>query len=164
MNAIINYIEIALEGQLAIDIRENLIKAHAGSMSLIYVLNDLLDLTRIESGNDLFRLEVFDLPATIKEAMNMFQYHYRTKGLDFSFTMKQEFPRALLGDHVKIRQCVGNLIANAIGNTEVGGVSVECSVIARTAVGIQVEISVSDTGCGISPAMLDALFQDFEQG
>lgn len=83
LNAIINYLEIALEGALDQETRDNLAKSHSASKSLIYVINDLLDLTKIEEGQDLIKDEVFDLPETIREATDSFKGDAKRKGLDY---------------------------------------------------------------------------------
>ena len=161
LNAIINYLEIALEGHLDKDTREHLVKSYAASKSLIYVINDLLDLTRTEAGNDLFRHEAFNLPATIQEAVNMFEPH-RAK-LEVRLNINPNFPKVVLGDQVKIRQVISNIIANALKHTEHGNVTIEALTIGRMQDEVAVEISVADTGTGISPRKMDAIFQNFEQ-
>jgi len=163
LNAIINYLEIALEGHLDKDTRQHLVKSYAASKSLIYVINDLLDLTRTEAGNDLFRHEAFNLPSTIMEAVNTFEHDPHRAKLKLKLEVHPDFPNVVLGDQVKIRQVINNVIANAIKHTEQGNVTVEGLLVAKANEEVQVEISVSDTGSGISPRKLDAIFQNFEQ-
>ena len=164
LNAIINYLEIALEGHLDKDTREHLVKSYAASKSLIYVINDLLDLTRTEAGNDLFRHEAFNLPATINEAVRMFEHDPHRSKLELRITVHPGIPQVVLGDHVKIRQVVSNVIANAIKHTGQGNVSIDVMCVDKSEEEVQMEISVADTGSGISPRKLDAIFQNFEQG
>jgi signal transduction histidine kinase len=164
LNAIINYLEIALEGHLDTDTREHLVKSYAASKSLIYVINDLLDLTRTEAGNDLFRNEAFNLPATIEQAVNTFEHDPHRLKVDMRVTVHPDFPKVVLGDQAKIRQVVSNVIANAIKHTEQGSVTIEALVTEQSKEEVQVEISVADTGSGISSRKLDAIFQTFEQG
>jgi signal transduction histidine kinase len=163
LNAIINYLEIALEGELDKDTREHLVKSYAASKSLIYVINDLLDLTRTEAGNDLFRHEVFNLPSTIEESVRMFEHDPHRAKLELSVNIHRDFPRVVMGDQVKIRQVLSNVIANAIKHTERGHISVEALLVDQTEEKVAVEIAVADTGSGISARKLDAIFQNFEQ-
>jgi signal transduction histidine kinase len=163
LNAIINYLEIALEGHLDQDTREHLVKSYAASKSLIYVINDLLDLTRTEAGNDLFRHEAFNFVATIEEAVKTFEHDPQRSKLDLIVNVGTGFPKVVLGDQVKIRQVISNVIANAIKHTERGRVLVEAVVISKTTEEVHVEVSVADTGSGISSRKLDAIFQNFEQ-
>jgi signal transduction histidine kinase len=163
LNAIINYLEIALEGHLDRDTREHLVKSYAASKSLIYVINDLLDLTRTEAGNDLFRHETFNLLGTLDEAVKLFEHDPQRSKLELIVNAGAGFPNVVLGDQVKIRQVISNVIANAIKHTDRGTVTVEAVVISRTSDEVHVEVSVADTGSGISPRKLDAIFQNFEQ-
>jgi anti-sigma regulatory factor (Ser/Thr protein kinase) len=146
------------------DTREHLVKSYAASKSLIYVINDLLDLTRTEAGNDLFRHETFHLPSTIDESVEMFEHDPHRSKLELKVTIQPDFPTVVVGDQVKIRQVVSNVIANAIKHTEKGNVTIEAVLVDKTDDEVQVELSVSDTGSGISPRKLDAIFQNFEQG
>lgn len=83
LNAIINYLEIALEGSLDQETRENLAKSHSASKSLIYVINDLLDLTKTEESQNLVKNEIFDLPSTVREAAEQFEGDANRKSKSF---------------------------------------------------------------------------------
>jgi len=163
LNAIINYLEIALESPLDSDTRESLSKSHSASKSLIYVINDLLDLTRTEEGHDLIKEEMFDLPATIREATGMFTADAARKGLTFDVLEYPGVPRIVKGDQSKVRQAVANIAANAVSHTDSGGVQVELWLSASFEDRCEIEIAVQDTGSGMSSKKLDALFRELEQ-
>ncbi|KAL8940196.1 MAG: hypothetical protein Q9216_002947 [Gyalolechia sp. 2 TL-2023] len=163
LNAIINYLEIALEGSIDSDTRENLAKSHSASKSLIYVINDLLDLTKTEEGQDLIKDEAFDFPATVKEATDMFRGDAKRKGIEYEIINNEGVPQHVLGDQRRVRQAISNIIANAIQHTSAGSVKVETWLAARTEDRIDVDIVVEDTGCGMSTSKLDALFRELEQ-
>ncbi|MCJ1374841.1 Light-sensor Protein kinase [Loxospora ochrophaea] len=163
LNAIINYLEIAMEGTLDGETRENLAKSHSASKSLIYVINDLLDLTKTEKGNELIKDEVFDLPLTVQEAADMFQGDAKRKAIEFGVTENPGVPQHVLGDQRRVRQAVSNVIANAIKYTSKGGVKVELWPCESREDHVEVEIVIEDTGVGMSAKKLDALFQDLEQ-
>lgn len=163
LNAIINYLEIALEGSLDQETRDNLSKSHSASKSLIYVINDLLDLTKTEEGGDLVKDEVFDLSATLFEATDMFKGDARRKNIAYKVTDLGGLPRQVMGDQRRVRQAISNVTANAIQNTSEGGVTVEMYVADREANRVDVEISIADTGSGISAKKLDQLFRELEQ-
>ncbi|KAF2181092.1 hypothetical protein K469DRAFT_590399 [Zopfia rhizophila CBS 207.26] len=164
LNAIINYLEIALEGTLDQETRENLTKSHSASQSLIYVINDLLDLTKTEEGGPLIKGEVFDLKATLKEATDMFQGDAKRKGISYDIIEYPELPRKCIGDQRKVRQAISNITANAIQNTWQGGVKVEMYVAAfPSKEHAEVEVAVTDTGVGLNSEKLDQLFNDLEQ-
>jgi light-regulated signal transduction histidine kinase (bacteriophytochrome) len=163
LNAIINYLEIAMEGSLDPETRENLSRSHSASKSLIYVINDLLDLTKTEEGNDLIKDETFDLPGTVREVADMFRGDAKRKMIDFKVSDNPGVPQLVLGDQRKVRQAISNMIANAIQHTEKGSVSVEMWLAEKKDNHVEIDIVVQDTGAGMSPKKLDALFRGLEQ-
>ena len=163
LNAIINYLEIALEGSLDQETRDNLAKSHSASKSLIYVINDLLDLTKTEEGGELVKDEVFDLKATLLEATDMFKGDARRKGITYEIVDLPGLPGAVIGDQRRVRQAISNIAANAIQNTTKGGIKVEMYLTSREEAKCEVEVSVTDTGVGMSSKKLDQLFRELEQ-
>ena len=125
LNAIINYLEIALEGAIDQETRDNLAKSHSASKSLVYVINDLLDLTKTEEGHNLVKDEIFDLPATIKEATDQFEGDAKRKGISYEVLEHDGIPQLVVGDQRRLRQAVSNVTANAIQHTSSGFVKVE---------------------------------------
>ena len=163
LNAIINYLEIALEGALDQETRENLAKSHSASKSLIYVINDLLDLTKTEEGQDLIKDEVFDLPATVREATDSFNGDAKRKGLEYEIIEHPGLPQFVYGDQRRVRQIVANITANAMQHTSSGWVRVELWLQEAMDDRVTIEIVVQDSGAGMSNEKLDALFRDLEQ-
>lgn len=165
LNAIINYLEIALEGALDDDTRESLTKSHSASKSLIYVINDLLDLTNTEKGQELIKDESFDLEGTFKEAAQMLSGEAKRKNISYTVSVHPGLPRSVLGDQRRVRQVLSNVISNAIQNTESGAVTTEIwRSNNQTMPGhVGVEVMVVDTGVGMSHAKLEALFHELEQ-
>ena len=163
LNAIINYLEIALEGALDQETRENLTKSHSASKSLIYVINDLLDLTKAEEGQDLVKDEIFDLPATIREATDSFKGDAKRKGIEYEVIEHPGLPQFVYGDQQRVRQAVANVTANAMQHTSHGRIHVELWLQEIFGNKASVEIIVQDSGAGMSSEKLDALFRDLEQ-
>lgn len=163
LNAIINYLEIALEGSLDQDTRDNLAKSHSASKSLIYVINDLLDLTKSEEGKDLMYGEVFDLPGTINEAADSFRGDAKRRGIGYEVVVYPEIPRFVYGDARRVRQAVVNIIANAMQHTSKGWIRVELWRSEILDGKVTVEIVIQDTGAGMSNRKVEALFRDLEQ-
>lgn len=163
LNAIINYLEIALEGSLDQETRENLSKSHSASKSLIYVINDLLDLTKTEEGGDLNKEEAFDLSATLSEATSAFSGDARRKQIAYEVTEYPGLPSSVMGDQRRVRQAISNVTANAIQNTSEGGVKVEMFLASRVENRVEIEVIVTDTGVGMSSKKLDSLFRELEQ-
>jgi light-regulated signal transduction histidine kinase (bacteriophytochrome) len=165
LNAVINYLEIALEGSLDAETRDNLTKSYSASKSLIYVINDLLDLTNTEKGQKLIKDEIFDLPVTFREATDMFEGEAKRKKIDYKVVAHPGLPSAVIGDQRRVRQVFTNLISNAVRHTTAGSVTTE---IWRSSEQVQpgcllVHMTVLDTGSGMSQSTLEALFQELEQ-
>ena len=163
LNAIINYLEIAMEGTLDQETRENLTKSHSASKSLIYVINDLLDLTKTEEGHDLIKDDAFDLPSTVQEAVDMFRGDAKRKQINCENVEHPGVPRYVMGDQRRVRQAISNVVANAIQHTSTGGVKVELWLLEQVENHAEIEIAVQDTGVGMSASQLDALFRELEQ-
>ena len=163
LNAIINYLEIALEGAIDQETRDNLSKSHSASKSLIYVINDLLDLTKTEEGQNLIKDEIFDLPATVREATDAFVGDAKRKNIDYEILEKPGVPRLVIGDQRRVRQAISNVTANAIQHTSNGSVKVETWLANQAESRAEVMIVVQDTGVGMNSEKLDALFRELEQ-
>ena len=165
LNAVINYLEIALEGNLDQETRENLAKSHSASKSLVYVINDLLDLTKTEEGQELVKDELFDLRVTLNEATEPFVADARRKSIDYKLEFYDALPQQVFGDQRRVRQVVSNLVVNAIQHTSSGSVKIG---VWRTqpqpsANRLDVEIAIEDTGAGMSQSKVDALFRELEE-
>ncbi|TQN69266.1 Cyanobacterial phytochrome B [Colletotrichum shisoi] len=163
LNAIINYLEIALEGSLDQETRDNLAKSHSASKSLIYVINDLLDLTKTEEGQNLIKDEVFDFGMCIREATDPFTNDAKRKGIRYQVIEHPGLPQHVCGDSRRLRQAISNVAANAVQNTSTGSVKVELYVSNVLDRRIRIEIVVEDTGKGMTARQLDTLFRDLEQ-
>ena len=164
LNAIINYLEIAMEGSLDQETRDNLSRSHSASKSLIYVINDLLDLTKTEEGKDLVvRDTVFDLHTTIDEATSSFRADAERKKIAYKVNENSQVPRNIVGDQRRLRQAIFNVVANAIQHTTAGTVSVDTYLVSATADHVELEFAVTDSGNGMTPEQLDTLFTELEQ-
>ncbi|KAI1208587.1 hsp90-like protein [Annulohypoxylon truncatum] len=163
LNAIINCLEIAMEGPLDHETRENLARSHSASKSLIYVINDLLDLTNTEEGQNLIKDEVLDLPGCIHEATEPFKVDAKRKSLLYEVIEHPGLPQFVHGDFRRVRQAVANITANAIKHTNEGSVTIEAYVAEILEARVKIEIAVEDTGRGMSNEKLDNLFRDLEQ-
>ncbi|KAJ5715572.1 CheY-like superfamily [Penicillium malachiteum] len=165
LNAIINYLEIALEGALDAETRESLTKSHSASKSLIYVINDLLDLTNTETGQELIKDETFELNTTLQEAFDMLAGEAKRKNIAYSMSTQPGIPSKVLGDQRRVRQVFSNVISNAIQQTQSGAVTVELWRSANQTMSdyVAVEMMVVDTGVGMSKDKLEKLFSELEQ-
>lgn len=156
--------EIALEGPLDKETRDNLSRSHVASKSLIYAINDLLDLTRTEQGQELVKEEDFNLVQTVCDTIRAFHDDIERKGLMIDLIVFPDFPVVVKGDETRMRQCIVNLLSNAVEYTDQGGIVVELSVVNIRDTGtVDVEIAVQDTGIGMTAEEMDILFRQLEQ-
>lgn len=117
LNVIINHLEIALEGSLEEETRDSLAKSHSASKSLIYVINNLLDLTMAGEGREVTKNEVFDLKSMLEEATDMFAGDTHRKETADDGEECARIPTHVVGDGHRVRQAISNVTANAIQNT-----------------------------------------------
>jgi light-regulated signal transduction histidine kinase (bacteriophytochrome) len=164
LNAIINYLEIALDGPLDRETRHNISRSHSASKSLVYIINDLLDLTNTENGQRLIKDEVFNLSETLTEATDIFWEEARQKYVDLQVVQHAALP-PVLGDQRRVRQVITNLISNAVQHTSSGAVTIESCVVPESLDSnqISVEVAIHDTGSGMSQETVEILFCELEQ-
>ncbi|KAJ5290875.1 Sensor histidine kinase/response regulator [Penicillium angulare] len=164
LNAIINYLEIALDGNINQETRDNLSRSHSASKSLVYIINDLLDLTNAENGQRLIKDETFSLSETLCEATDIFWEEARQKHVDLQVVQHAALP-AVLGDQRRVRQVITNLISNAVQHTSTGAVTIESCILSESweTGHISVEVAIHDTGSGMSQEAVEALFCELEQ-
>ncbi|HEY8003031.1 MAG TPA: ATP-binding protein [Phenylobacterium sp.] len=138
--------------------RERLDVIRQSGESLLAILNDVLDLSKIEAGKLELEQADFDIAELSRGALGAFAATAQAKGLGFELTVERAARGVYRGDSVRVRQILYNLISNALKFTETGGVDV---TVSRT--GKRLVLRVSDTGIGVAPEKLAGLFQKFEQ-
>ena len=137
---------------------------YASGEALLKILNDLLDVAKIESGKLTLQNEPFDLAETVAQGVKLFAETARSKGLELEFQADSCLPAAVLGDAGRVRQIVLNLVGNAIKFTDHGTISVTLSVGASSAPWErQYRLTVRDTGIGIPPEQHSRIFESFGQ-
>jgi signal transduction histidine kinase/ActR/RegA family two-component response regulator len=160
LNGVLAMAEVMSMGELADVQRERLgIIRQSGSL-LLAVLNDVLDLSKIEAGKLSLVKEDFDIAATLSPTAETFQVLARGKGLDFAFTIDDAAKGWWRGDADRLRQIVGNLLSNAVKFTPQGAVEAAIEVNPQTGA---LRLVIRDSGVGISPEKLPALFEKFTQ-
>ncbi|KAL1641218.1 hypothetical protein SLS61_010167 [Didymella pomorum] len=164
LNAVINYLEIALESSLDQETRDSLLRSHAASKTLIHVISDLCDLTRTDDSGLLANREAFDLKATLRDATDIFGVDAKRKNISYDVIQRSELPEVCIGDRRLVRRAIASITANAIENTSKGGVKVEMYVASRSLKDyVEIEVAITDTGDGMSSKALDQLLHDLEQ-
>jgi len=161
LNAIIGFSEVLGErmfGELNEKQDEYLKDIHASGQHLLSLINDILDLSKIEAGRMELEVTDFDLPMTIDNALMLVRERAARRGIDLHRTLDERLGQ-IQADERKVRQVLLNLLSNAIKFTPEGG---RIDVQARAVDG-SIEVSVTDTGVGIAPEDQDAVFEEFRQ-
>ena len=135
----------------------------ASSESLLAVINDILDLTKIESGKVELENVCFNVREVFEEIVMPYKIRAEEKGLKFGLAIKQEVPGDIEGDLVKIRQVMVNLLSNAFKFTQRGEINVEVETAGRGKDTAEILVRVKDTGIGIPEDMLETIFDPFTQ-
>jgi len=163
MNGILGMIDLVLDTQLSSEQRELLGDARHAAKSLLELLNDILDLSKIEAG----RLELspieFSLRECVRDAIATLAINAGQKGLNLSAGVAPELPDTVTGDPLRLRQILLNLLNNAIKFTRAGSVGLSVGVQERHTGTVTMRFSVSDTGPGIPPDRISSIFEAFRQ-
>ena len=163
MNGVLGMTELLLDTPLNDEQKEYAEAVQQSAGALLTVVNDILDLSKIEAGRLTMECTPFDLTALVKEVTGAFAVRARAKGLDLDSILPDD-PLAIRGDPGRLRQVLTNLIGNAIKFTETGKVSVRMETIGSTAESVNVKFYVEDTGIGVSSEYRGRIFQAFMQG
>ena len=164
MNGIIGMTEDLLSGDLQPGQRESLEILRVSADHLLEILTDILDFSKIESGNLVLEEIPFSVGKLCRESLQIFASRAAQKGLELACSLDAKLPPALLGDPVRLRQVLLNLIGNAIKFTEKGSITLQANYLpARQADHCRLELAVVDTGIGIPQDKLDLIFEAFTQ-
>ena len=164
MNAILGYAQLLLrDAGLGPAQRQQVEVILASGEHLLALINDVLEMSKIEAGREELMPEAFDLHELLRNVGHMCIGMARAKGLALSFELEPSLPRAVLADPGKIRQVVINLLSNATKFTIEGSVHVRASARGTAGGAQQVEIVVADSGAGIDAKDLGRIFATFEQ-
>lgn len=163
MNCINGMTELLLASETAPSQKEYLELIKSSSDSLINLINDILDLSRIEAGKLRLEQKLFDFNGMIREIIKIYQFQAELKGLTFDYFIAPEVPTSLSGDSGRLRQVLANLLGNAVKFTKKGNVTLRIEVQNESSLAIHILFSVTDTGIGINPEKIDLLFKNFSQ-
>jgi signal transduction histidine kinase len=163
MNGIIGMTELALDTPLSAEQRDLLETSRNSAISLLYLLNDVLDFSRIEAKSVQLDDVPFDLARLVSETAGVFEMQARQKGLSLVCEISPEIPQEVTGDAARLRQILVNLLGNAVKFTHAGSILVRVTVESVGSREIQVGFAVTDTGIGIPKEKQDVIFQAFAQ-
>ena len=164
MNGIAGMTDLLISTRLDAEQLEYAQAVRHSAEALLTVINDILDISKIEAGKLKLDRTIFDPHAVMEEVIDLLTPRAAAKGLRLGCGAQQELPRIILGDSGRLRQILLNLIGNAVKFTDEGEVSVTATLAAMSPDRALVRFSVRDTGIGISPESCAKLFESFVQG
>ncbi len=163
MNGVLGMTQLVLETQVDAEQREYLELVRDAGESLLQVINDILDYSKIEAGKLVLESIPFSLRDTLSFALRSLGLRASAKDLELIARVGLEIPDQLVGDPGRLRQILVNLVGNAIKFTPAGQILVEVQQVRREADELELHFSVADTGMGIAPEKMARIFEAFEQ-
>ena len=163
MNGVLGMLDLLLGTQMPAEPRGYAEQARQSGNALLAMLNDVLDLSNIESGTLKIERAPFGLAAELEEIGSLFALRARAQGLKFSSVIPPEIPARVVGDRSRLRQVLGHLIGNAIKFTERGEVGLAVGLVKEMPETVTLRFTISDTGIGIARDKQRRLFQSFTQ-
>jgi PAS domain S-box-containing protein len=163
MNAIIGFTQLVLESALTPKQHEYLAKTRSAAASLLNLINDILDYSKIEAGKIDIEEIPFDWEECLLSVAGLFSSDVGGKDIDLLFDMPTTLPRLIVGDPLRLTQVLNNLVGNAVKFTERGTINLRVTEVSRDPTHIFLRFSVEDTGIGMTREQVDGLFQPFTQ-
>ncbi|MFO7765289.1 MAG: PhnD/SsuA/transferrin family substrate-binding protein [Pelovirga sp.] len=163
MNGVIGMADLLRETSLSAEQKHYVETLHGSGTALLHLLNDILDLSKIEAGKIEFELKPIRLEQLISQLLTSFSSQIQEKGLQLTSHIDPSIEKVLYGDPARVRQVLVNLIGNAIKFTNKGGIQIHVDPLATDDVTSRLKISVTDTGIGIPADKRALLFEKFSQ-
>jgi PAS domain S-box-containing protein len=163
MNAIIGFTKVVLRTELTAKQKEYLTAIKISGDSLIVLINDILDLAKVDSGKMTFEETPFKLSLSINAMLHLFETKIHEKNLILNKKYDENIPDVLLGDPIRLHQIILNLVSNSVKFTSHGKITVSVSLLEEHKENVIIEFSVSDTGIGIAENKMGKIFENFQQ-
>jgi PAS domain S-box-containing protein len=163
MNAIIGFTKVVLKTNLTAKQKEYLTAIKMSGDALIVLINDILDLAKVNSGKMVFEKTPFKLSLSISAMLHLFETKIQEKNLKLIIKYDPKIPEVLVGDAVRLHQIILNLVSNAVKFTSKGTITVNVNLIEENDETILVEFIIADTGIGINAEKMETIFENFQQ-
>ena len=163
MNAIIGFTKVVLKTNLTAKQKEYLTAIKMSGDSMIVLINDILDLAKVDSGKMSFEQIPFKLQLSISAMLHLFETKIQEKNLTLEIDYDNRIPQILEGDPTRLHQIILNLVSNAVKFTNSGKIVVKTSLIEESRSTVSVRFSIQDTGIGIKAAVKNKIFDNFQQ-
>ena len=162
MNAVLGIAEIELlKANHTKEAEEAFLRIHSSSKLLLAVINDILDMSKVEAGKMEIVPAPYDITPTIMDTVTLNLTHIGDKDLDFKLDVNENIPASLIGDELRIKQVLNNFLSNAFKYTERGVITLSIGKVGHVSEGSEVSLvfTVTDTGQGMSPEEISKLFE-----
>ncbi|HOX37986.1 MAG TPA: PAS domain S-box protein [Candidatus Brocadiia bacterium] len=163
LNGIMGFADMLMDDILTDDQRDAVETIRSSGKTLLALINDILDLSKVESGAMVFERKPYDPWTLAQETMKTFVPTASEKGLELVCEISPDVPRELAGDPLRIRQVLTNLMGNAVKFTRRGRIVMSCSVETNDAGRDSIRFAVRDQGIGIAPEAMEKIFDPFNQ-
>ncbi len=163
MNAIIGFTKVVLKTELSEKQKEYLNAIKISGDALIVLINDILDLAKVDAGKMTFEQTPFKMASTISAMLHLFEPKIQEKNLTLIKEYDSAIPKVLLGDPVRLHQIILNLVSNAVKFTKTGKITIRVNLQKEEKGKVFIHFSVSDTGIGISENKMKQIFENFQQ-
>ncbi|HEY6503720.1 MAG TPA: ATP-binding protein [Chitinophagaceae bacterium] len=163
MNAIIGFTKVLLKTDLSAKQKEYLTAIKMSGDALIVLINDILDLAKVDAGKMSFEKTPFKMALSISAMLHMFEPKIHEKNLSLVKEYDSRIPEVLLGDPVRLHQIILNLVSNAVKFTTKGKITVSAHLLNEDEEKVTIEFSVTDTGIGILENKMEKIFENFQQ-
>jgi len=163
MNAIIGFTKVLLKTDLSIKQKEYLTAIKMSGDALIVLINDILDLAKVDAGKMVFEQTPFKLALSISAMLHLFETKIQEKNLELVKIYDEKIPEVLVGDPVRLHQIILNLVSNAVKFTNEGKITVSVRLLSEEEDIVTLEFAVADTGIGIPAIKIDKIFENFQQ-
>jgi PAS domain S-box-containing protein len=163
MNAIIGFTKVVLKTDLSAKQKEYLTAIKMSGDALIVLINDILDLAKVDAGKMKFESIPFKMALSISAMLHLFETKIQEKNLKLIIEYDSKIPEVLLGDPVRLHQIILNLVSNAVKFTSIGEITVSVRLLNEDNENATLEFAVKDTGIGIEQSKIKNIFDNFQQ-
>ena len=163
LNVVVGLTDLRMEDELQEDIREDLKKINSAGAILLGLVNDVLDISKIEAGKLELIPEIYHSASLLNDIITLNMIRIESKPIDFVVNINENLPAQIYGDELRVKQIFNNLLSNAFKYTKEGTVTLTVNSISITETDLYLSITVSDTGIGIRQEDLSKLFSEYNQ-
>jgi len=163
MNGVIGFLQLLSETKIDAEQTEFINEAKKSSEALLSIINDILDVSKMEAGKMMMEKIIFDLRSTVEDVAVLSIYAATQKGIEINALIYSDVPQKVSGDPIRLKQVLNNLVSNAVKFTKTGEISITVKLVSEDKDTVTVNFDVKDTGIGISDSAKEKIFEAFTQ-